>query len=90
MPQGNGSPPVWRWPPAFPVRRESQLHATGSGAWWWGGARAAVGRIQQRGRGGGGYGGVEDRAGGGEGLTRRGGAAGRGRIKTGAWDKKET
>lgn len=89
MPQGNGSPPVWRWPPAFPVRRESQLHATGSGAWWRGGARAAVGRIQQRGRGGG-YGGVEDRAGGGEGLTRRGGAAGRGRIKTGAWDKKET
>lgn len=30
MPQGNGSPPAWRGPPAFPVRRESQLHATGS------------------------------------------------------------
>lgn len=47
MPQGNGSPPVWRWPPAF--RGESQLHATGSGAWWQGGDGAAVGIMQQRG-----------------------------------------
>lgn len=30
MPQGNGSPPAWRGPPAFPVQGESQLHATGS------------------------------------------------------------
>lgn len=89
MPQGNGSPPVWRWPPAFLVRRESQLRATGSGAWWRGGDGAAVGRTQQRGRVGG-DGGAEDGAGGGEGLTRRGGAAGRGRIKRGVWDKEET
>lgn len=74
MPQGNGSPPVWRWPPAFPVRGESQLHATGSGA-------CGVGQ---------GDGGVEDREGGREGLTRLGGAAGRGRIKTSVWDEEET
>lgn len=78
MPQGNGSPPVWRWPPAFPARGESQLHATGSGAWWQRGDGAAVGIMQQRwgGRGGGNEtsrdGGVEDGEGGGEGATRRG------------------
>lgn len=49
MPQGNGSPPAWRGPPAFPVQGESQLHATGSGAWWQRGNRAAVGTIQQQG-----------------------------------------
>lgn len=69
MPQGNGSPPVWRWPPAFPARGESQLHATGIGAWWQRGDGAAVGTMQQRGVGGGGNetsrdGGVEDGEGG--------------------------
>lgn len=49
MPQGNGSPPAWRGPPAFPVQGESQLHATGSGAWWQRGNGAAVGTIQQQG-----------------------------------------
>lgn len=49
MPQGNGSPPAWRGPPAFPVQGESQLHATGSGAWWQRGSGAAVGTIQQQG-----------------------------------------
>lgn len=48
-PQGNGSPPVWRGPPAFSVQGESQLHATGSGAWWQRGSGAAVGTIQQQG-----------------------------------------
>lgn len=52
MPQGNGSPPGWRRPPAFSVERESQLHATGSGAWWQGGSRAVVGTIQQQGAAG--------------------------------------
>lgn len=52
MPQGNGSPPAWRGPPAFPVQGESQLHATGSGAWWQRGNRAAVGTIQQQGAAG--------------------------------------
>lgn len=37
-----------------------------------------------------GDGGVEDREGGREGLTRLGGAAGRGRIKTSVWDEEET
>lgn len=52
MPQGNGSPPAWRRPPAFPVEGESQLHATGSGAWWQRGSRAVVGTIQQQGAAG--------------------------------------
>lgn len=49
MPQGNGSPPVWRWPPAFPVRGESQLHAKGGGAWW---QRGDGGEITATGGGG--------------------------------------
>lgn len=49
MPQGNGSPPAWRRPPAFPAQGESQLHATGNGAWWHRGSGAAVGTIQQQG-----------------------------------------
>lgn len=52
MPQGNGSPPAWRGLPAFPVQGESQLHATGSGAWWQRGNGAAVGTMQQRGAAG--------------------------------------
>lgn len=84
MPQGNGSPPVWRWPPAFPVLGESQLHATGSGAWWRRGDGAAVGTIQRLGGWRRRDGGVED----GEGGV--GGGEGRGRTKGSAWDKKET
>lgn len=49
MPQGNGSPPAWCRPPAFPVQGESQLHATGNGAWWQRGSGAVVGTIRQQG-----------------------------------------
>lgn len=89
MPQGNGSPPVWRWPPAFPARGESQLHATGSGAWWRRGDGAAVGIMHQRGGGGNETsrdGGVEGRGGG----TRRGSAAGQGGTKASAWNEAGT
>lgn len=52
MPQGNGSPPAWRGPPAFPAQGESQLHATGSEAWWQRGSRAGLGTMHQRGAAG--------------------------------------
>ena len=48
MPQGNGSPPAWREPSAFPAQGESQLHATVSGAWWQRGSGAVLGTIQRR------------------------------------------
>lgn len=85
MPQGNGSPPVWRWPPAFSGRKSITRHRQrGSGGRE---ATGTVGIMQQRGDGGNetrGDGGVED----GEGALQVGAgrkaARGRGRRRNGS------